>query len=82
MTASSIPSPDPVSKVLAPGFTSKMGFTVEMAGSSAHRSADAAGVAAIWLFVRLLQTRGFHRFAYYTWAVGALFLGWLALRAG
>jgi undecaprenyl-diphosphatase len=41
-----------------------------------------AGVAAIWLFVRLLQTRGFHRFAYYTWAVGALFLGWLALRAG
>jgi undecaprenyl-diphosphatase len=36
-----------------------------------------AGVAAIWLFVRLLQTRGFYRFAYYTWAVGAAFLVWL-----
>jgi undecaprenyl-diphosphatase len=38
-----------------------------------------AGIAAIWLFVRLLRTRGFHRFAYYTWAVGILFLGWLHL---
>ena len=36
-----------------------------------------AGIAAIWLFVRLLQTRGFYRFAYYTWAVGALFLAWI-----
>jgi undecaprenyl-diphosphatase len=41
-----------------------------------------AGVAAIGLFVRLLKTRGFHRFAYYTWAVGLLFLAWLQLRAG
>jgi undecaprenyl-diphosphatase len=39
-----------------------------------------AGVAAIWLFVRLLQTRGFYRFAYYTWLAGALFLGWLHFR--
>ena len=39
-----------------------------------------AGVAAIWFFVRLLQTRGFYRFAYYTWAAGALFLGWLTFR--
>jgi undecaprenyl-diphosphatase len=38
-----------------------------------------AGVAAIWFFVRLLQTRGFYRFAYYTWLAGALFLGWLYL---
>ena len=39
-----------------------------------------AGVAAIWFFVRLLQTRGFYRFAYYTWVAGALFLGWLHFR--
>jgi len=44
--------------------------------------AMASGVAAIWLFVRLLRTRAFYRFAYYTWSVGALFLLWLALRAG
>ncbi len=36
-----------------------------------------AGVTAIWFFVRLLRTQGFHRFAFYTWAAGALFLGWL-----
>jgi undecaprenyl-diphosphatase len=41
-----------------------------------------AGVAAIWLFVRLLRTQGFHRFAYYTWVVGALFLAWLHFHAG
>lgn len=38
-----------------------------------------SGVAAIWLFVRLLRQRSFHRFAYYTWAAGALFLLWLQL---
>ena len=37
-------------------------------------------IVAIWLFVRLLRTRGFYRFAYYTWAVGAAFLVWLAMR--
>jgi undecaprenyl-diphosphatase len=42
-------------------------------------TALAAGLAAIWVFVRLLRTRGFHRFAYYTWAAGALFLVWLAI---
>jgi undecaprenyl-diphosphatase len=36
-----------------------------------------AGVAAIRVFVRLLETHGFYRFAYYTWAAGALFLIWL-----
>lgn len=41
-----------------------------------------SGVAAIWLFVRLLRTRVFYRFAYYTWSAGALFLIWLALRGG
>lgn len=39
-----------------------------------------SGVAAIWLFVRFLRSRAFHRFAYYTWAVGGAFLLWLALR--
>jgi undecaprenyl-diphosphatase len=38
-----------------------------------------SGIAAIWLFVRLLRTRAFYRFAYYVWAVGALFLIWLAV---
>jgi len=48
---------------------------------AAASAALVAGVAAIALFVRLLQTRGFHRFAYYTWAAGALFLTWLYFRA-
>ncbi len=38
-----------------------------------------SGIAAIWLFVRLLRSQVFHRFAYYAWAVGAGFLAWLAL---
>jgi undecaprenyl-diphosphatase len=38
-----------------------------------------SGVAAIWLFVRLLRRKSFHAFAYYTWAAGAAFLAWLAL---
>jgi undecaprenyl-diphosphatase len=37
------------------------------------------GVAAIWGFVRLLQSRAFYSFAYYAWAVGAAFLAWLAV---
>lgn len=31
-----------------------------------------AGIAAIWLFVRLLRTQGFHYFALYTWVAGAI----------
>ncbi len=38
-----------------------------------------SGLAAIWLFIRLLRSRMFHFFAYYAWAVGGLFLAWLAL---
>jgi undecaprenyl-diphosphatase len=42
----------------------------------AGASALVCGIAAIWIFVRLLQTRGFHYFAYYTWALGlAVFAG-------
>lgn len=33
-----------------------------------------SGVAAIWAFIRLLRSRGFHRFAWYTWALGLLAL--------
>ena len=41
-----------------------------------------SGLASLWLFVRLLRTQSFHRFAYYTWAVGGLVILWqLALRA-
>ena len=39
-----------------------------------------SGVAAIWLFVRLLRQKTFHVFAYYCWGAGALFLAWLQLR--
>lgn len=39
-----------------------------------------SGIAAIWLFVHLLARQSFHVFAYYAWAVGALFLGWIVLR--
>ncbi len=38
-----------------------------------------SGIAAIWLFVRVLGTRHFHRFAYYVWIVGAVALFWLAV---
>lgn len=40
-----------------------------------------SGFAAIWLFVRLLDSRGFHYFAYYTWAMGVLVLAVLGLGA-
>ena len=39
-----------------------------------------SGLAALWLFVRLLRNQAFHRFAYYVWPAGAGFLVWLALR--
>jgi undecaprenyl-diphosphatase len=39
-----------------------------------------SGIFAIAIFVRLLRTEHFYRFAYYAWAVGALFLSWHALR--
>lgn len=39
-----------------------------------------AGLAALWLFVRLLRARRFHHFAWYCFAAAALFLGWLALQ--
>ena len=39
-----------------------------------------SGVLALTLFVRLLRTGAFHRFAYYDVLVGGLFLAWLALR--
>jgi undecaprenyl pyrophosphate phosphatase UppP len=48
----------------------------------AGASALVFGVAAIWIFVRLLQTRGFHYFAYYTWALGFVVLVGLAMAGG
>jgi undecaprenyl-diphosphatase len=38
-----------------------------------------SGVAAIALFVRMLQRQTFHLFAWYAWAVGAAFLLWIQL---
>jgi undecaprenyl-diphosphatase len=48
----------------------------------AGASALVFGVAAIWIFVRLLQTRGFYYFAYYTWALGLAVLVGFAIAAG
>jgi undecaprenyl-diphosphatase len=42
--------------------------------------AAVTGVLAIRTFVALLGRRAFHLFAPYCWVVGALFLGYLALR--
>jgi undecaprenyl-diphosphatase len=38
-----------------------------------------SGVVAILFFVRLLRSRAFYFFAFYTWAAGAAFLLWLAI---
>ncbi|MEN8180934.1 MAG: undecaprenyl-diphosphate phosphatase [Myxococcota bacterium] len=35
-----------------------------------------SGLASLWLFVRLLEARSFHRFAYYVWATGAAVIVW------
>ena len=43
-------------------------------------SALLSGVVALWIFVRMLRTHAFYRFAYYAWAVGSGFLIWLMLR--
>ncbi len=40
-----------------------------------------SGVAAIWLFVRLLRAGSIHRFAFYVWGLGAAYLLWLSLGA-
>jgi len=52
------------------------GMPVELGGPLLLGMAAAlvSGIAAIWLFVRLLGRHGFHRFAYYTWALGLLTL--------
>ena len=39
----------------------------------------ATGMLAIWIFLRMLQRRAFHRFAPYCLALGALVLTCLAL---
>jgi len=40
----------------------------------------ASGLAALWLFVRLLASQTFHRFAWYVVPLGAAVLAWSALR--
>jgi undecaprenyl-diphosphatase len=39
--------------------------------------AAVSGLAALWIFVRVLRARRFHQFAWYAWAAGAAFLAWL-----
>ena len=56
---------------MAPGLIAPLA----VAGATAFVS----GVAAIWMFVRLLRTRGFHYFAYYTAAAGIAVLVWQLL---
>ena len=57
-----------------------LGMPVESMGPMLVGCAAAlvSGVAAIWTFVRLLRSRGFHYFAWYAWGVGALVLTVLA----
>jgi undecaprenyl-diphosphatase len=42
--------------------------------------ACATGIGALALFVYVLRSGAFYRFAWYAWAVGTAFLVWLALR--
>jgi len=43
-------------------------------------AAVVSGLLALGLFIRFLRSQHFHRFAYYVWGVGSLFLVWLYLR--
>ncbi len=38
-----------------------------------------SGVAAIWLFIRMLERQIFHYFAFYAWTAGGLFMIWLLI---
>lgn len=40
-------------------------------------AALASGLLAIWLFVRMLDRRVFHHWAWYCWGVGGAFLAWV-----
>lgn len=72
------------------GFVAVLGAAVRALPDLAASSSAAAtlgvgfavalgsGIAALWLFVRLLRTAHFYRFAYYAWGVGLAFLVWLA----
>ncbi len=42
--------------------------------------AAVTGILAIWIFVRMLRHRSFHRFGPYCWSVGGLFLIYLLVR--
>lgn len=53
------------------GGQGSVGATALAAGFVA---AAAAGIVAIRLFVRMLEARTFHHFAWYCWSVGALYL--------
>lgn len=57
-----------------------LGMPVESMGPMLVGCAAAlvSGVAAIWAFVRLLRSQGFHYFAWYAWGLGALVLTVLA----
>ena len=57
--------------------TSDAAFTAYAIGGVV---AALSGLAAIWLFVRLLRSQRFHWFAGYTIPAGLAFLAWLALR--
>jgi undecaprenyl-diphosphatase len=39
-----------------------------------------SGLAALWMFVRMLRTNTFHLFAFYAWTVGSAFLAFVLLR--
>ena len=55
------------------------GATLDGPLLAAFATALVAGVAAIKSLVWLVRRQAFHRFAWYVWAAGLVFLGWLAL---
>ncbi len=58
------------------------GASPEMMSSLAIGSVASlfSGVAAIWLFVRMLEKQTFHLFSYYLWVTGGAFLVWALTR--
>jgi undecaprenyl-diphosphatase len=56
------------------GYVGNGGRPESMVIAAGFASALVAGVAAIRLFVRMLEAGAFHRFAWYCWVAGSAYL--------
>jgi undecaprenyl-diphosphatase len=58
------------------------GASPELMGAIGAGSLGAlvSGIAAIWLFIRMLARQTFHLFAWYAWAAGAAFMAYVLTR--